>query len=226
MRSIFIGIGLIIIATLLLCSLGDVLKTIGTPFLLIPSALGLIRNVGPEDVIPLDLANSPTTMWLPEAGTYAVYVDDVDLLSTTDTLIESKAHPWLKVKATDTGEIITANFIERGLRLYDTPFAKGRPVINFTIARAGTYELTYPRRHLKVSIVPDHTTSHETLLTFIYLVQIVLSAGLVVFCWRRRNHQERAAAKERQTAWIKCANVYWGNRATQQRDEQQKRDSR
>lgn len=226
LRSIVIGIGLVLIATVLMCSLGDVLKTVGSPFLLIPGALGLVRTVSQDDVNPIDMASSPTKMWLPEAGTYAIYVDDIDLLSVTDALIDSKGNPWLKVKAVDTGETITTHFIERGLRVYDTPFAKGRPVIDFTIARAGTYELTHLRRNVKASIVPDYTTGHEALLTLIYLVQIALIAGLGVFFWRRRDRQERAAAKERQTAWIKRANVYWGKRAAREREGQQKRNSK
>lgn len=225
-RGMLLGVVLIIIATLLLCSLSDVLKTVGSPFLFIPSVLGLVRTVGQEDVRTIEMANSPTAVRLPQPGRYAVYVDDIDMLSITDSLINSRGNPWLKVKAQATGETIPTTLIERGLRLYDTPLAKGRPVINFTIAQPGVYELTHPRRKINMRIVPDYTTGHETLLAVIYLVQIVLIVGLALFFWRRRNREERETAKAQQDAWIKRANAYWEKRAAQQRAEQEKRDSK
>jgi hypothetical protein len=191
-RAILFGIGIVIVAVMLLCALGDVLKTVGSPFLFIPGALGIIQTVGPEDVRTVQLASSPTAVRLMQPGLYAVYTDDGDLLSITDALINSSRNPWLKVKALDNGEQIPAVLIDRGLRVYDTPYAKGRPVINFAITRPGVYELTHPRRNIAVSIVPDYTTGREVLLTFIYLLQIGLLVGIAVFYWRRRRWEERA----------------------------------
>jgi hypothetical protein len=172
----------------------------------------------------VEMADSPTIVRLLQPGLYAVYVDDYDLLSVTDSLINANGNPWLKVKALDNGEKIPAAFIDRSLRLYDTPYARGRPVINFVITRPGAYELTHPRRNVTVSIVPDYTTGHETLVTFIYLVQIALLVGIVVFFWRRRTRTEREAAKTQHDAWIKRANAYWEKHAAQQRARQDKRD--
>ncbi len=225
-RAMLVGIVIVIIAVMLVCALGDVLKIAGSPFLFIPGALGIIQTVGPEDVRTVEMAESPTLVRLLHPGLYAVYVDNPDLLTITDALINANGNPWLKVKALDTGEKIPATLIDRGLRLYDTPYAKGRPVINFAITRAGAYELTHPRRSITMSIVPDYSTGHETLFTLIYLVQIALVAGIVLFFWRRRTRTERTASKAERDAWIKRANAYWEKRAAQQRAEQEKRKSK
>ncbi len=222
-RAILFGVVVVIIAVMLVCALGDVLKTVGSPFLFIPGLLGIIQTVGPEDVHPIEMADSPTVVRLMQPGPYAVYVDDVDLLSITDSLINSNGNPWLKVKALDNGETIPVTFIERGLRLYDTPYAKGRPVISFTIPRPGAYELTHPRRNVTMSIVPDYTTGNEVLLDFLYLAQIAALVGAVVFVWRRRNREERAAAKAQQAAAIKRADAFWKKHAERQRDQPDKR---
>ena len=215
---------LFIITPMLVRALGDVLKIAGSPFLFIPGALGIIQTVGPEDVRKVEMADSPTIVRLLQPGLYAVYVEDADLLTITDALINVNGNPWLKVKALDTGEKIPATLIDRGLRLYDTPYARGRPVINFAITRPGAYELTHPRRNITMSIVPDYATGHETLFTLVYLVQIALLAGTFVFFWRRRTRTEYAAAKTERDAWIKRANAYWEKRAAQQRDQQDKRN--
>ena len=225
-RAIVLGIVVLIIAVLLLCSLGEVLKTVGSPFLFIPGALGLIQTVGPEDVQSVAMANSPTVVRLMQPGRYAVYTDNADLLTITDALIASNAKPWLKVKALDTGEQIPATLIDRGLQLYDTPYAKGRPVINFTITQPGAYELTHPRRSVTMFIVPDYTTGNETLLTFIYLVQIALLVGIVVFFWRRRNRAERETARAQKDAAIKRADAFWKKHTEQQRARDDQRDDR
>ncbi len=225
-RAMLVGIVVVIIAMMLVCALSDVLKVVGSPFLFIPGALGIIQTVGPEDVRTIPMADSPTIVRLLHPGLYAVYVDDADMLTITDALINSNGHAWLKVKALDTGEQIPATLIDRGLRLYDTPYAKGRPVINFAITRPGAYELTHPRRNITMSLVPDYSTGHETLFTLIYVVQIALVAGIVVFFWRRRTRTARTASKTEREAWIKRANAYWEKRAAQQRAEQKKRDNR
>ncbi len=223
-RAILFGIVVIIIAVMLVCSLSDVLKTVGSPFLFIPGMLGIVQTVGPEDVHSIEMADSPTVVRLMRPGPYAVYVDDVDLLGITDSLIAANGNPWLRVKALDNGERIPATFIERGLRLYDTPYAKGRPVINFVIPRSGAYELTHPRRSTTISIVPDYTTGNETLLACLYLAQIAVLVGAVVFVLRRRNREERAAAKAQKEAAIKRADAFWKKHAEQQRDQQDKRN--
>ena len=225
-RAMLAGIVVAIIAMMLVCALGDVLKIAGAPFLVIPGMLGIIQTVGPEDVRTVQMADSPTIVRLLRPGRYAVYVDDYDLLAITDSLINAKGNPWLKVKALDNGETIPATLIDRGLRLYDTPYAKGRPVINFAVDRPGAYELTHPRRNITMSIVPDYTTGRETLVTLVYLVQIALLAGTVVFFWRRRTRAGREVAKTEHDAWIKRANAYWEKRAAQQRTQQDKRDDR
>jgi hypothetical protein len=221
-RAMLIGIVSVIIAMMLVCALGDVLKIVGSPFLFIPGALGIIQTVGPEDVRTIPMSDSPTIVRLLHPGLYAVYVDDADMLTITDALINSNGHAWLKVEALDTGEQIPTTLIDRGLRLYDTPYARGRPVINFAITRPGAYELTHPRRNITMSIVPDYSTGRETLFTLIYLVQIALVAGIVVFFWRHRTRTERKAAKTEREAWITRANAYWEKRAT----EQKKRNSK
>ncbi len=219
LSSIVIGLVLAIIATMLLCSIGEVLKVAGAPFLFIPSILGLTSTLGPEDVHTISAASSPVTLRLTQAGPYAVYLDDYDLLVTTDALMAQNGHSWLKVTEADTGDELPTTFIDRGVRPYDSPYVKGRPVIGFTIPHSGVYQLSMPRRNVNIYVVPDYITGNETTLTLIYVVQIGLIAGVIGYLYWRRTHVQRSEAKTRQQHWIQRANAYWEKQAAKRSDK-------
>ena len=219
LRSIFLGIVAALIAIMLLCSLGEVVKFTGSAFLLVPKWLGLTQVVEPEEVRTVDLATTPNQIRFVRPGLYAVYTDDYDLLVITDALIKQKGSAWLKVKALNNGQAIPVTFVERGLQPYDTPLAKGRPALNFFIAAPGAYELTHPRRNVKIFIVPDYTTGNETALTAFYVLQIGLVAGLVVYAYRRRTRTQRAYAKALQEQSIQRAEAMWQKIAAKQKKD-------
>ena len=189
-RAIVVGVFL----TLLLCvigwSLGSVAKLVGSLFLFLPDQLGIVRQVERAEVISFDLTHSPTIVDLPAAGRYAFYIADVDLLTITDQIMETDAAPWLAVKALDGGRTLPVTFIRRGMALYDTPFAAGRPVMSFDAPSAGRYEVSHLARPAVAAIVPDYTSGHETVLLLVYLVQITIVLG-VPSLWYYLRHREQ-----------------------------------
>jgi hypothetical protein len=94
-----------------------------------------------------------------------------------------------------TGERIRMTEVERGLRIYDTPFARGRPIYRFEIEQAGTYHLIYSRRPVRVSFVPDYTTGRESVLAWSIGMQfgviLAVICGLLYWRWHRRRRRRQ-----------------------------------
>jgi len=186
LRNIIAGIVAFVALLLLLGGLSTVVKLLGVPFLYIPSKLGLTTLVAREDVQTLDLASSPTLLEIAKPGQYEVFAADYDLLVITDQLLAAGKEPWLSVKSQRTGKPVAVSFVKRGLRPYDTPFAKGRPIFTFAIKTPGKYVLTHITRKAIISVVPDYTTGKEKLLVLAYYLQIALIVvPLGIFYYRR-----------------------------------------
>jgi hypothetical protein len=91
-----------------------------------------------------------------------------------------------------TGERTSMTEVKCGLRLYDTPFARGRPLYGFEIEQAGTYHLIYSRRPVMVSFVPDYTTGRESVLAWSIGIQFgVILAVICGLLYRRRRRRQR-----------------------------------
>lgn len=195
-RAIIVGVMLTILLCVIGWSLGSVAKLVGSLFLYLPDKLGIVRQVERSEVISFDLSHTPTTVDLPAAGRYAFYIADVDLLSLTDQIMETDAAPWLAVKALDGGRTLPVTFIRRGMALYDTPFAPGRPVMRFDAPAAGRYELSHLARPALAAVAPDYTSGHETVLLLVYVVQIAMVVGApsLWYYLRHREQWEMAAA--------------------------------
>ena len=192
LRNIAVGIMAFIALLALFGTLSTVVKWVGLPFLYIPSKLGLTTLVAREDVQTLDLASSPTLLEIAKPGQYAVFAADRDLLVITDQLLDAGKEPWLSVKSQGTGEPVVVSFVKRGLRPYDTPLAKGRPIFTFAIKTPGNYVLTHLTRKAAISIVPDYTTGKEKTLVLAYYLQIALIAVPIgVFYYRRYRIRRR-----------------------------------
>jgi hypothetical protein len=191
-RSIILGIVLFILAVFAFLSLGDVIKLLGAPFLYLPHQLGILKQVSAAEILPLTMDTSPTRIELPAPGLYTVYTNDYDLLMISDEMMAKKNPPWLTITSLASNEKIPASFVERGLRLYDTPLAKGRPVIIFEIPAAGSFEIRHPRRPASVSILPDYTTGHEVEITMLFVLQLgVLGLPLFILLRSRFNSRNR-----------------------------------
>lgn len=179
-RSIFGGIAIFVLIILCFMFLGDIIKYAGAVFTFIPSKLGLIQVATRKELIPVDLSVSPTSFAIRKVGHYWLYTDNYDLLVINDAVLAADAKPWLKIKSvSDTDEFIGVTLVERGLTIYDTPLAKGRPVAIFEITKPGEYTLTHPTRRVIAYIVPDYTTGSENLIRFIVIIQVIIL--LIIF---------------------------------------------
>jgi hypothetical protein len=199
--SIFLGIIACIAALFFIGNLGNAAKWAGNAFLFIPSKLGLIQNVRPNEVIPVDFSTNPTSVYFPKAGAYDLYTDNLDLLTITNALNENE-RAWLVVTPADGQETPQVLFFKRGLYPYDTPFAKGRPIYYLYIDQPGYYTVTHPTRQDTVFFVPDYNTFNEGKLIAIFAVEICLiliPTGTIVYRrWERRTAPARQRRKQRQ----------------------------
>ncbi len=181
--GILISVGLLVI----FCLLPEVVKILGAPFLFLPAKLGLIRDVGPAQVLRLDLASHQTTLEFLEAGRYDVYTGDADLLQLTDGMYEQNTHPWLKVEEKASGRKLAVDYVKRGLIPFDSALVRGRMIYTFSVREPGIYILRHPARHEAIAILPDAITGKEKLLVVTTLLQLgILLSPLVYIAIRRR----------------------------------------
>ena len=83
-RTILLS-GIIFLAILaLLWSPSEPVKWVGAPFLYLPSMLGLIQRVTPDELHSVPLASSSTRLDLAKPGRYQIFADDYEILSVTD----------------------------------------------------------------------------------------------------------------------------------------------
>jgi len=195
-RSILLGIALLVIAILAFLRMSDVVKYTGAALMFVPAKLGLIEMVEPQQVLRLSLAENPSSVMIPSPGRYALYTDNYDLLVVHDAVVAGNSTPWIKIQSQDLGDQVEVTLVERGLAWYDTPFARGRAVVLFEIEQGGLYQFTHPSRPDSAYIVPDVVTGKESGITLSVLVEIVLVGGLVFFIVNRRNRPRRLRRKE------------------------------
>jgi hypothetical protein len=189
--SIVLGIALVIVAFLAFLRLPDVVKFTGAALLYVPAKVGLIEMVMPQDVIPLPLADNPSSIIIPSPGQYLLYLDNYDLLVIHDAAVARNSKPWIKIQAETLDTEVEITLIGRGLVWYDTPFAPGRPVVSFKIDQPGVYRVVHPTRSDTANIVPDTITGKESLLTFLALAEIALIGGVVYYIIRKRTASKR-----------------------------------
>lgn len=172
--SILIGIIIFIILLVSVCSLSEVIKTLGAPFLYIPRQLGVIDSVTKADLIVVDMNRSPDEIYFGKPGRYAAYAINYDILTTSDALMEAGAVPWLRLTSKSTNQEAEIVFVHRGILPFDSPLAKGRQILTFVIPEAGTYTAVHMTNPDKIYILPDYVTGKEKTLLFWYLLQILV----------------------------------------------------
>src|SRR3990170_1817515 len=176
LRSIMLGILVVVTLIVFLCSASVMVKWAGTTFLVLPRLVGLLEDVRGDEIVALPMDSSPTAVVFPRAERYLVYTSDLELLEIAASLHASEVTPWLVVQRVETGETVAVSFVGRGLIPYDDPRAPGRPILAFEIAQPGTYALSHPRQDLAVALVPDRTTGQEGLIALGFLAQLALLA--------------------------------------------------
>jgi hypothetical protein len=197
LRSILLGVVLAVVLVIwVFAYLPDTIKIAGDVLLLIPEQLGLVQRVHAGEVHVMSLANPQATIRIPKAGRYAVYTGDLDLLERIGLV----AKPLLEVVSQPAGQAVELSFVRRGLRPYDTPRAKGRPIYRFAIQQPGFYQVTYLGRSIAavVSIAPDYATGKESTITLAYVLQVGLLVLLPGAVYYRRRKVTKSLEKQLQ----------------------------
>ena len=219
LRDIGLAILALLAGLLIFLHLADVVKLAGSVLLIVPSALGVVHRATGADVRHLNLASLPPRIELAGAGRYSVYTADYDLLTISDTIEESNASPWLTVELARTGEQVPLSFMGRGLRPYDTPLARGRPVLTFLAPAAGLYELTGTRRNADIYLVRDYVTGREKVIVLAYWGQLALIGVVLFLAFGRSRWRRWQAHKADQRARREEAELFWQRHRTRRRTE-------
>ena len=177
-RSILAGIAAGILLLLAFFNLSTLFKSLGAVLGFLPDQIGLIQVVHPEEVMTVDMSVSPSTINFTEPGDYLVYTNNYDLLVINDAVVEAQSDGWLTIES-ESEERIPVQFISRGMALYDTIYAKGRPVARFTIESPGSYHILHPTRYDTANIVPNYISGRENWITFIYLAELAIIIWIV-----------------------------------------------
>ncbi len=204
-RAIVTGIGVLVIGTILIvCNLTYIVKTAGWVLLLIPQQLGVIERTSPNEIQTIDLSTPGQEISFARSGSYFVYYE---FPFVTNDLVDGRdVPPHLVLACRGTEAPVPFEVVERGLRPYDTPFARGRPVFRFSLSAPDACQLTHSIRWTSIAIVPDHVTGKEAAITGSYVVELavlcaVFGAPLYLRGQRRRhqrqeNRQQAAARAE------------------------------
>lgn len=196
-RSILAGIAAAILLFMAFFNLPLLFKSLGAVLGFLPDKLGLVQVVSSDEVINLDLSVSPSSINFTKPGDYLLYTNNYDLLVINDAVVEAQSDGWLTMESQDETPV-PVHFISRGMALYDTIFAKGRPVATFTIASPGTYLVRHPTRYDTASIVPNYISGRENWIMFIYIAELAIILWIL---WdirgaireRRRKAREQSA---------------------------------
>ncbi|MFL5802100.1 MAG: hypothetical protein ACJ8CR_10220 [Roseiflexaceae bacterium] len=204
--------------------LSDTLKFAGAPFLYLPDKLGILRQVRSTEIYAIDLASVPTTIDIAQPGRYLVFTGDFKLLQL-NVLSDARNKPWLSLRALETSRPVTLTSVARGLRPYDTPLTKGRPIFAFEIETPGAYEFSYPVRSASIALVPDYTTGNEVTITLVYAVQIAVILFVLGAVSRYRRRGFRAwkrkldgLQQQRRTR----GEIFWQNEIQRIEEEQER----
>jgi hypothetical protein len=203
----------LVVLLVVFINLGAVVKVVGAGLMVIPSALGIVQRVSSQEVLTYDLSKSPTDVGIGRPGRYAVYAYDYDLLTTSDQLDQSMGEPWITLKSQTTGEAVPVTFVSRGMRAYDTPLAKGRPVLSFVINRPGVYVMLHPAKPATISIVRDYVTGKERTITLAFLAQTAVVVIPLMFLSTRRYLVRRSARKAAQRQRRAETDAFWREQA-------------
>ena len=188
-------------------------KAVGYPFLLIPSTLGIVERATPADVLVLPTSSYSAVFYIAHPGRYVVYADDTfrrhgrEGLDVRETAL-APGREWLRIEDVETGEIIPARRVRRGIRPYDEIVARGRPMYTFEALHPGRYRAVYlyhPPAY--VAILPDHVTGQEHKLVALMGIQVVALLAYPTWRrfrrWRSRRMERRRKREEAERVWEK-----------------------
>jgi hypothetical protein len=224
LRSILLGIALFVILFLAFFRIPDVVKFSGAALMYLPSRLGLIDMVLPKDVVALPLDENPSAFTISAPGRYVMYLNNYDLLIVHDAVVAGNSDPWMNIQSEDLGTPVKVNLIGRGLSWYDTPFARGRPVVTFEIDQPGTYQFMHPTRPDMIYLLPDTVTGNESRITFWVLFEIAIIGGAVFYIFRRRTASKRELRLKSQADNRARVENTWKRIETRKEEKQREED--
>jgi hypothetical protein len=186
--------GVIFMASLgMLWTLRSSIKQVGDIFLYLPSKMGLVERVAPEEIHIVDLNTaSPTSIELTKPGKYIVFTDSYYLLRDS---ARSNAYDKARLEVIShiTGEALNVVTVDRGVRPYDTPLAAGRPIFAFEVSASGSYEIMLLESlNTSVAIVPDYTSGKEPIIGLAFVVQLILLLAPFGIIYYRRHQRYQA----------------------------------
>jgi hypothetical protein len=187
--AISLGILFCVFLIFFIGQLAVITKWSGFILLYLPSRLGIVDIVEPNDVILVDFSTNPTDIYFPHRGAFYLYSDDLDLLSIADE-INSSAEPWLVIRSAKSGNTTAVLYVNRGLMPIDTPFAAGRPIYSFYIDKPGSYVIFHPVRPINVHFAPSFSQDNERKLLLVYLVQVIplIAATVYLLLFKKKNN--------------------------------------
>jgi len=176
----------------LFLNLAEAVKWFGTPFLLLPDALGLIERVRADEThefVTNTRQSYPLTLEKP--GPYLIFLDAQDGFIMESDVTLTLSGPNGQVQITPAG---------RGVKPYDTPWLKGFPGFRFTINEPGNYQLgirpNLDGQTVVIGIAPDYANAKTTLHTWAINLQIGLIVIIVGFVYYRRTYLPQATREE------------------------------
>jgi hypothetical protein len=140
----------------------------------------------------------PELVSFAESGRYALYTGDYDLLTITDALRQSERDPWLTITDVDTGQRIPLEFVGRGMRVYDSHSAPGRPVLTFVIPRPGFYRMGRTTRPALIAFARDYVTGNEGKIAAVFVAELALLAAPFVVFYGDGYRRKRAVRRQMQ----------------------------
>ena len=197
-RIVAIAGGVVISILLLVAFLtsAHVVKSFGSVFLFLPDKLGILQTATRTEVAEVNMSNPPTDLYFEKPGLYTIYTIDYDLLIINDEIAKHELDPWLKITEISSGKPVKVDYVERGLRLYDTPLAKGRPIHTFYIDTPGAYEIGHMTKNVSIYFLPDYMTGNEDLIAMSYFGQLAILLAIAGFFYRRKAKIRKASIQE------------------------------
>lgn len=194
-RSCLVGIivgGIFyVVVWLLILAFPVVATQLGSIVLYVPLKLGLAQEVNSEDVIKI-MYPQEETLELPDKGSYLIFA--TDLLPAEDRVV---------VRKQDTNERVQVPHILQGTNRYETIVA-GKPVFEFEIEEAGTYELDLQnlpanaKAEYTLFIVPNAAARNQgvLLISLVVYIGIFTLIGWGYYYWRNKEQIQQAKQRK------------------------------
>ena len=154
----------------------------------IPTQLGLIEILSPEDIIPLQLPHTEQITFT-ETGKYGIY--------TQERFIEARA---IAIQDVNQTNLILEQ--QENRTIYNTELLQGTLIYTFTVSETGQYTVSSPTgANATLLIAPIYGATNTRTLLLFYLTPIIAIALIWWGILRFRDRGRRAKAKEKAQKW-------------------------